>query len=359
MARSKKYTKFQQTVRIIITIIIIAVAIYGYLNGWYDPEPPMELTGELEIHLLDMGNEFPGDAIYIKAGDNDILVDAGSDYDSVDDITKHINQYCTDNTLEYVIVTHADFDHIACLAGDDDGKPESLFDNYKVENIIQFARTTKDTGAYNLFDDKCEQEVAEGANRYTALDCCKEINGAQKIYQLTESIRLEILYQKYYETNTSKENNYSVCFLLTHGDKKFLFTGDLEEAGEKSLVEESGKIIGDVDFYKAGHHGSAGSSGTELLSLIKPEIVAVTCVAGSKYGFPTQTMLDNVSKYTDEVYVLSMMADNEAEYAPLNGTIYVSSTVDGITVNGANNNTLFKDTDWCKQNREMPTAWIS
>ncbi len=34
---------------------------------------------------------------------------------------------------------------------------------------------------------------------------------------------MEILYQKYYEQDTSNENNYSVCLLITHTGEQQLF----------------------------------------------------------------------------------------------------------------------------------------
>ena len=33
---------------------------------------------EFQIHFLELGNKYSGDSIYIKAGENDILIDAGS-----------------------------------------------------------------------------------------------------------------------------------------------------------------------------------------------------------------------------------------------------------------------------------------
>ena len=47
-------------------------------------------------------------------------------------------------------------------------------------------------------------------------------------------------------------NNDSVAALLTFGQVRVLFTGDSEEAAEAVLA---GKV-GDVDVFKAAHHGS-------------------------------------------------------------------------------------------------------
>ena len=67
---------------------------------------------DLLIHFMELGNKFTGDSIYIKAGDTDILIDAGSRASSSTTISEYIDTYCTDGILEYVIVTHAHQDHI-------------------------------------------------------------------------------------------------------------------------------------------------------------------------------------------------------------------------------------------------------
>ena len=41
----------------------------------------------------------------------------------------------------------------------------------------------------------------------------------------------------------------------------------------------------------------------------------------------------------------------------MNGNIVVTSDREGVTVQCSNNNTLLKDTDWFKENRNMPEAW--
>ena len=72
---------------------------------------------DLEINFMMLGNKYAGDSIYIKAGDTDILVDAGSRKNSAPvikdylfDSTSNLHSYIEDNKLEYVIATHADQD---------------------------------------------------------------------------------------------------------------------------------------------------------------------------------------------------------------------------------------------------------
>lgn len=165
------------------------------------------------------------------------------------------------------------------------------------------------------------------------------------------------MYNYYYENDTSDENDYSVCILLTQGNKNFLFTGDLEGDGEKRLVENND--LPQVELFKGGHHGSYTANTDELLSVIRPKRVAVCCCCGStEYTsnmdntFPSQAFCDRVSKYTDEVYVTTIVSDNEDGYESMNGNIVVLSDGVNITVNCSDNNIYFKDTEWFKKNRK-------
>ena len=369
MARKKANGKSAISVILAIIFFLIGGGYYLYTNYLNKPAP-LELNGELSIHFLELGNEYAGDCIYIKAGDNDILVDAGSRTGSVSTIKSYLDRVVLDNTLEYVIVTHADQDHIAGF-----GANNGIFDLYKCENIIDFARSDKTTNIYNSYIQKRDAEILAGAKHNTVLECYNNVNGGSREIMLTESIKLTFLYQKYYEQKAIHENDYSVCFLLTHGTRNFLFTGDLEDGGEQSLIEKNN--LPQVELFKAGHHGSNTSNTTELLSVIRPKNVVVTCVAGSveytqnlQNTFPTQNVINNIAPYTSRVFVTSTIEveydSKEGEYnnvastlTKLNGNIVVtsSSTEQEVLVNCDGTSSLLKDTPWFKANRQTPLAW--
>ena len=339
--------------------------------GRYDRETPVVASGDLSFHFLELGNGNTGDCIYIKAGDNDIRIDAGSRANSIDAIQSYVDVYCTDGVLEYVIATHADQDHIAAFAGNK--TYDSVFDLYKCETIIDFPLTNKDTTVYKNYVEKRDDEVEnDGAVHYNALQCYNETDGARRTYDLGDDISMSVLYNYFYEHESADENNYSVCLLFSHGERYFLFTGDLEKKGEEYLVQYN--ELPKVELFKAGHHGSKTSSNDCLLSVIQPKIVCVCCCAGSvEYTqnlpntFPTQEFIDRVSKYTDKVYVTTMMDVvfssekdkyvDDGEYKLMNGNIVVASETQSVTVNCSNNNTLLKDTEWFKKNRNTPPEW--
>lgn len=373
---TEKTLKNKKQATIIFVALLLILLVGAIAVGYYylrNKPNGANVNSELSIHFLELGNNYTGDSIYIKSGDTDILVDAGSRTNSSTSISNYVNKYVTDGKLEYIIATHADQDHIAGFAGDNTNS--SIFDLYEVETIIDFPKTNKTTQVYNRYVSKREIEVENGAKHYTALECYNEINGAKRNYVLSDNVTLTILYNYYYDNYSSDENNYSVCFMITNGSNTYLFTGDLEKQGEQKLVENNN--LTNVTLYKAGHHGSKTSSNDVLLDVIKPKICVVTCVAGSvEYTdnllntFPTQGFINRISKWTKEVYVTTLgtieengiNADETIHYKTtrhlsFNGNIIIASVNGEVSVSCSNNNKRLYETEWFVQNRQMPNGW--
>lgn len=334
----------------------------SFLETFKPEYPPTLPSGDISIHFLELGNAYTGDCTYIKAGDKDILIDAGSRKSSIPTICAYLDNYVTDGTLEYVIVTHAHQDHYAGFATNE--STDSLFDIYECEVIIDFALTNQkaDATMYSNYIRERDEEIARGAEHYTAQEC---IDLGRSVFDLGDGITLNILDSYYYDHKASTENDYSVCCLISQGDRHYLFTGDLEESGERYLVEYN--VLPQVELYKAGHHGSKTSSSEELLRVIRPKMVCVCCCCGSaEYTdtnanqFPTQAFVDRVAPYTDAVYVTTMCLDWKSKtFTSMNGNIVVTGTEQGVTVVCSASDLKLKDTDWFRTNRTCPADWAA
>ena len=396
--KKKKLTKKQK--RFIFTLIfLLIIAIVAFIfkdqiasfinNQSSDEKPSNEETikveghtyDDLQFHFMELGVYETGDSTYIKAGETDILIDAGASSSSIPTLIAYINNYCTDGKLEYVITTHAHADHYAGMFGKkQDGKNfkgedieyTGLMYYYEIETIIDFSQSEKklsevSTGSdFYKYHQARDYAVSKGAKRYGADECFNKENGASSTYILDEekNITMDILYNKYYFNESSDENDHSVCTMFNYNDHHFMLTGDLEKDGEEALAayydgSTKEKTLPQVELFKAGHHGSATSSNECLLSLIQPKICTVCCCAGSSEytnnndtTFPTQAFIDRISKYTDSVYVTSQL-DNKASreqgeqiFKPLNGTIIISSNGTQVGLAATNNLTKLKDSEW-------------
>jgi len=70
----------------------------------------------------------------------------------------------------------------------------------------------------------------------------------------------------------SRVNNHSMVLKLVYGKVSILFTGDIEEAAEKRLVESLPEDELASTMLKASHHGSKNSSSALFLNAVKPAI---------------------------------------------------------------------------------------
>ena len=334
---------------------------YQKYSGSLERKVRVTEVEEIDINFLELGNKYTGDSTFIKAGDTDILIDAGSRQNSATTIASFVDTYCDDGVLEFVIATHAHQDHIAGFVGSK--SDPGIFEKYKIDTLIDFSQTNADSSIYKNYVSLRDQKIASGdiAHHYTANDCIQGTNGAEKEYELGAGITMEILDQKFYREKTSDENDYSVCALISQGDSNYLFTGDLEKDGEASLVALNS--LPECELFKGGHHGSYTANTDALLSVIKPKTVCICCCAGSdEYTktpanmFPAQDAVDRIAKYTDKVYVTTVVSDVEPGYKSLNGNInFHSDKGKEYTVTGSNNSVILKDTDWFKANRTWPT----
>lgn len=156
MAKKAKFSLGKTIVFSLVSLVVGAVigagSNYLYLkqNIKSDSINNQSIKGvvydDFQIHFLELGNIYTGDSIYIKAGDNDILIDAGSRSSSAKTISEYVDRYCTDGKLEYVIATHAHQDHIAGFGG-----ANGILAKYDVDTIIDFAGTSSNSGVYKSY----------------------------------------------------------------------------------------------------------------------------------------------------------------------------------------------------------------
>jgi competence protein ComEC len=89
-----------------------------------------------------------------------------------------------------------------------------------------------------------------------------------------------------------------------------LFTGDIEEKAESSLIKQYGKTnILQSNILKVAHHGSKSSSTEEFLELVNPQIALIGVGKNNLYGHPN----DNVIKRITDLGVAIYRTDKNGE----------------------------------------------
>ena len=101
---------------------------------------------------------------------------------------------------------------------------------------------------------------------------------------------------------TGSDNEDCIVLSLSWQDIRILFTGDLEKEGEEKFTRayqdavlfsppQGYPDINSRTILVAGHHGSRNATSEAFLSLVRPDLVLISCGRNNRYGHPATAML--------------------------------------------------------------------
>ncbi len=241
-----------------------------------------------EVVFLDVGQ---GDAILIQDGEIQVLIDGGRDgLELLSRLGRHVPFW--DRTIEVVIATHPDSDHIGGLP--------SVLRNYQVDTVMTNGQTS-DTETSRLFEQLAQEKAK---TRLTVAE------GTEILFPTTAKLSFLYPLTTIPADSPIETNEGSLVARLDFFDTSFLFTGDLPHE------EEAIANIQPVDILKVAHHGSRFSTSDAFLDLLKPK-EAVVSVGENSYGHPHPDVLMNLrergirSYRTDEEGDIFYQCDKE------------------------------------------------
>lgn len=229
--------------------------------------------GTLEVHYIDVGQ---GDATLIKYGSHAMLIDGGNNNKGTT-VQLYLKKQGVES-LDYVIGTHPDADHIGGL--------DVIVYKYNCDTVIM-PDYEKDTKTYQELVD-----VIHDKN----MKITYPVVGEQ--YALGEA-KFTIIAPNS-NSYGGNANDYSVAILLEYGKNRFLFTGDAEETSEAEMLTNGIDISADV--YKVAHHGSRSASTQEFLNAVHPKYAVISCGEGNSYGHPHAEVLNRLRSMGVEVF---------------------------------------------------------
>lgn len=239
-----------------VTAIVFGMFVYG---AWTNERGT-------EVIFLDVGQ---GDAILIRQGRNQILIDSGrSGKVLLSAVSRHIPFW--DRTIEAVISTHPDADHIG-------GFP-SLIRNYRVGVFVSTA-VSSESETYRYLRQSIE-EYPPAKN----LIARKGMS-----LSLPRGGRLELLFPADGARVAGESNETSIVTRFSFGETDFLLTGDLPR--EETFLPDAPQS----EVLKLAHHGSKYSSSEVFLARVRPH-EAVVSVGRNSYGHPSPEVLDRARR---------------------------------------------------------------
>lgn len=252
------------------TWILLALCIAATCCVWYVVAHE-EKDGLLTVSFLNVGQ---GDAIFIDApSGRQMLIDGGQDGSALRELGRILPWY--DRTIDVVVATHPDQDHIGGLIG--------VLSRYRVNTLVR---------------SDAEGDTPSSAALWNAM----RAEGAHTVFakrgmfiELGTGVYAEILSPDR-SVSALETNTGCIVVRLVYGDTAFLLPCDAPQAIERTLVRLDGAYLR-ANVLKAGHHGSNTSSAFVFTGFVGPEYVVYSRGCGNRYGHPHAETVDTFARF--------------------------------------------------------------
>jgi competence protein ComEC len=252
--------------------------------------------GKLHVVFFDVGE---GDAILIETPrGQQILVDGGPSPTTLSSALGRRMPFW-DRSLDLVILTHADEDHIAGLI--------PVLERYGVGQVLDSGYEHDHPIYQRWLELISEKEIPTNLAR------------AGMHIATGDGVELVVLHPgpELMEYTDADANNNSVVVRLAMGQVSSLLTGDIEEAAERTLVASGQQLTSTV--LKVPHHGGSTSSSAAFLKAVNPELAVISVGADNRFGHPSPQVLERLEELvggerilrTDERGTIEVVTDGE------------------------------------------------
>lgn len=221
-------------------------------------------AGDVDVTFLAVGH---GDAVVIRAGGAWAVVDGGGVVRGRDTGRRYVLPFLRARgvrRLDLAVLSHAHPDHALGLVSTLAGLPTA-----RLWLPAEVGRGDLVTQLLQAAGDARVESVAAGSPALALGDA-----------------RIEVLGPPPVRGDFDEENDRSVVLRLTHGEVRFLLTGDVEAAAEAQLDP------GPVTVLKAPHHGSDTSSTPDFVARTRPKYVVFCVGRDNRYDFPREDVAE-------------------------------------------------------------------
>lgn len=230
--------------------------------------------GKLHLHVLDVGQ---GDAILIVTpSGKQILVDGGPDLSVLTHLSRLLPFF--DRTIELLIVSHGDSDHITGLP--------ALLDRYHIDAVLM-ADDFDPSNRYRAFRQKIFDSDTAVIKPNPAVDI-----------DLGDGVILDVIWPK--ASWHGSRNDRSIVARVLYKDHSILLAGDIEQEAEHAILAEGSDVQSDI--LKVPHHGSRTSSSTGFLIAVDPEFGIISAGRNNRFGHPHREVVDRYHSLNTDIH---------------------------------------------------------
>ncbi|OHA18135.1 MAG: hypothetical protein A2664_01540 [Candidatus Taylorbacteria bacterium RIFCSPHIGHO2_01_FULL_46_22b] len=228
--------------------------------------------GMLQVAFLNVGQ---GDSTFIDSpAGHQMLIDAGRDNTVLQRLSNVMPFY--DRTIDVVLATHPDQDHIAGLV--------SVLSRYKVAYVIM-TEATASTATFQALVRAVEKSGATLIHPRRGM-----------VIDLGGGVGFRILFPDRSMAGITDTNLTSIVGKVEYGSDSFLLTGDSPIAIEQYELFLDPDVLSS-DVLKAGHHGSRTSSAPEFVAAVQPAFAVISAGKDNSYGHPHKEVTDIFNKF--------------------------------------------------------------
>jgi len=260
---------------LIITLLVLQIVGTFYINQQYP-------ITRLKVEFLNVGQ---GDAILIETVNKQhILVDTGRDNRIVEKLVNKLQNF--ENTIDILILTHSDNDHIGGLSG--------VLENLKIEKIIFNFELNKSIKSQQDLDNLIIQEGSITSKVDAESDFT--IDGCE-IDFVWPSVESEFL--------VLSDNDSSISLQLSYKGFDMFLGGDISTSIEEKIIP----LISPVEVMKLNHHGSNTGNSAEFLTALNPKIAVISVGKNNTYHLPNTLVLQRLQELNIEI----LRTDNDGD----------------------------------------------
>jgi competence protein ComEC len=251
--------------------------------GWWHIRPLM--TNTMEVTFIDVGQ---GDSALIRfPGGETMLIDGGGLPGGEFDIGEHVVVPAIlkkgIHQIDRLVLSHPHHDHYRGLGTVAERfHPKELW----MPNIAAPEQE------FEFWGDFLGRVESAGVR-------IKEIDAKTEPMDIG-GVKVSILHPNGKLPADIDPNDTSIVLKLTYGDVSFLFTGDLTEWGEQSLLRNGADPKSAI--LKVAHHGSETSNSREFLRAVSPKIAVISVGQYNRYHMPDAIVLDLLEEVAAKIY---------------------------------------------------------